>query len=92
MRGQARWILDLDLNDHVAPFRRLFTLRHALVREGFLEAGSCRAATANDLLPAVDGGYGTFPACERFLEVEFDHRFEVISITGEDGVGFLSYI
>lgn len=62
------------------------------MREGLLEAWPRRAATANDLLPAVDGGYGTFPACERFLEVEFDHRFEVISITGKDGVGFLCYI
>lgn len=62
------------------------------MREGFLEAGPCRAATANDLLSAVDGGYGAFPACERFLEVEFDHRFEVISVAGEDGVGFLYYM
>lgn len=62
------------------------------MRKGFLEAGSRRAATANDLLPAVDGGYGTSPACERFLEVEFDYRFEVISVAGEDGVGFLCYM
>ena len=61
------------------------------MRESFLEAGACRTATANDLLPAVDGGYGTFPACERFLEVEFDHRFEIISVAGEDRVGFLCY-
>ena len=59
------------------------------MREGFLEAGPCRPATGNDLLPAVDGGYGTSPACERFLEVEFDYRFEVVSVTGEDRVGFL---
>ena len=59
------------------------------MREGFLEAGACRAATGNDLLPAVDGGYGTFPACERFFEVEFDYCFEVIAVAGEDGVGFL---
>ena len=59
------------------------------MREGFLEAGPCRAATANDLLPAVDGGYGTFPACKRFFEVELDCRFKVISVAGEDGVGFL---
>ena len=62
------------------------------MREGFLEAGPCRAATANDLLPAVDGSYGTFPASERFLEVEFNYRFEVISVAGEDGVGFLCYM
>ena len=62
------------------------------MREGFLEAGSSRATTANDLLPAVDGGYSTFPACERFLEVEFNHCFEVIAVAGEDGVGFLLYV
>ena len=62
------------------------------MREGFLEAGSSRAATANDLLPAVDGGNGTFPACERFLEVEFYHRLKVITVAGEDGVGFLLYV
>ncbi len=59
------------------------------MREGFLEAGACRAATANDLLPAVDGGHGTSPACKRFLEVELDYRFKVIPVADEDGVGFL---
>ena len=59
------------------------------MRERFLEAGACRPAARYDLLPAVDGGYGTSPACERFLEVEFDYRFKVISVAGEDRVGFL---
>ena len=89
MWRQASRVLDLDLNNHVSSLRRPFTLRHALMRERFLEAGPRRPATGNDLLPAVDGGYGTSPACERFLEVEFNYRFEVIAVAGEDGVGFL---
>ena len=89
MRRQASRILDLNLNNHIPPLPRLSTLRHTLLRERFLEAGPCRAATRNDLLSAVDGGYGTAPACERLFEVEFDYGFEVVAVAGEDGVGFL---
>ena len=89
MRRQASRILDLNLYNHIPSLRRLSTLRHALMRERFLEARACRPATGNDLLPAVDGIYGTAPACEGFFEVEFDYSFEVVAVAGEDGVGFL---
>ena len=89
MRRQASRILNLNLHNHIPSLRRLSTLRHALMRERFLEAGPRRPATGNDLLPAVDGGNGTAPACEGFFEVEFDYRFEVVAVAGEDGVGFL---
>jgi hypothetical protein len=87
LRREVSWEIDLISNDKITSPTLLhrhsevwiYILRARLRWAGFLDA---------DVL-VIDGLHGTFPAGQRFLQVELDFADDVVIVASEDGMFFL---
>lgn len=83
MRVQAGRELDVDAHNQITPIAGLFRNDHAQTWETFFMTGLCRTGFGDADRFAVDGTYNALPACQGFLETEFNGRDEIVTFADE---------
>ena len=80
---------DLEGDDEVAPLALFLALGHAETRVALFGAGLGRTRARDGQLTSVDGRHGPLPPRERFLQIQFDGRSQIVAFALEDGMLFL---
>lgn len=92
LKSQGRREFNIIRDDEFSSFRWLLGKWHAPTWIVVFGTWLCGTGFLDLDLLAVDGGYGSLPACECLFEIEVYGLVDIVAFAGVEGVFFLGYV